>query len=113
MGIVAVCGFGLALLLSAWTRDLVMLLVPSQLANSSNDYGQIASFRSFEINGVVGIGAALLGLATMAAASVLATRPSLRMDLTVDVEERRRPHPPAAALARANGCCSSCRSPRR
>ena len=47
MGIVAVCGFGLALLLSAWTWDLVMLLVPSELVNSSNDYGQIASFRSF------------------------------------------------------------------
>ena len=51
MGIVAVCGFGLALLLAAWTRDLVLLLVPSQLANSSNDYGQIATFRSLEING--------------------------------------------------------------
>ena len=82
MGVVALCGFGLALLLSAWTWDLVMLLVPSQLANSSNDYGQIASFRSFEINGVVGLGAALLGLATMTAASVLATRPALSMDLT-------------------------------
>ena len=82
MAIVAACGFGLALLLSAWTRDLVMLLVPSQLANSSNDYGQISSFRSFEINGIVGIVTALLGLLTMAGASVLATRPSLRMDLT-------------------------------
>ena len=82
MGIVAVCGFGLALLLAAWTRDLVLLLVPSQLVNSSNDYGQIATFSSLEINGLVGIGAALLGLLTMTAASVLATRPSLRMDLT-------------------------------
>jgi predicted permease len=81
MGIVAVVGFGLALLLSAWTRDLVMLLVPSQLVNASNDYGQVASFRSLEINAVVAIGTALLGLATMAAASVLATRPSLRLDL--------------------------------
>jgi putative ABC transport system permease protein len=81
MAIVAACGFGLALLLSAWTRDLVMLLVPSQLANSSNDYGQISSFRSFEINGVVGIVTAVFGLLTMAGASVLATRPFLRMDL--------------------------------
>jgi predicted permease len=82
MAIVAACGFGLALLLSAWTRDLVMLLVPSQLANSSNDYGQISSFRSFEINGIVGLVTALLGLLTMVGASVMATRPSLRMDLS-------------------------------
>ena len=82
MGGIAVCGFGLALLLSAWTRDLVMLLVPSQLVNSSNDYGQIANFTSLELNAVVGIGAALLGLTTISAASLLATRPSLRMDLT-------------------------------
>ena len=81
MGLVAICGFGLALLLSAWTRDIVMLLVPSQLANAANDYGQIATFRSFEISNVVGIVTALLGLLTMTAASVLATRPSLRMDL--------------------------------
>ena len=86
MAIVAICGFGLALLLSAWTRDLVMLLVPSQLVNSSNDYGQIATFQSFEINAVVAIGAALLGLLTMIAASVLATRPSLRMDLAATLK---------------------------
>jgi predicted permease len=82
MAIVAVCGFGLALLLSAWTRDLVMLLVPAQLANAANDYGQIASARSFEINALVAAITALLGLATMAAASMLATRPTLRMDVT-------------------------------
>jgi putative ABC transport system permease protein len=82
MAIVALCGFGLALLLSVWIRDLVLLLVPSQLANATNDYGQIASFRSLEINNLVGAISALLGLATMAAASAVATRPALRMDLT-------------------------------
>jgi predicted permease len=82
MAVVAVCGFAAALLLSAWTRDLVMLLVPSQLVNASNDYGQIASSSSFEINALVAVVTALLGVVTMAAASVLATRPSLRMDLT-------------------------------
>lgn len=81
MSVVAVCGFGLALLLSAWTRDLVMLLVPPGVVDASNDYGQIASFKSFDINGSVGSVAALLGLATMTAATVLATRPSLGADL--------------------------------
>ena len=82
MAIVAVCGFGFALLLSVWIRDLVLLLVPSQLVNATNDYGQVASFRSLEINRIVAVVSALLGLATMAAASAMATRPSLRMDLT-------------------------------
>jgi putative ABC transport system permease protein len=81
MAIVAICGFAVALLLSAWIRDLVMLLVPTGVANAANDYAQIASFGTLEINGAVGGVAAALGLLTMAAASVLATRPSLRMDL--------------------------------
>ena len=45
----------LALVLSAWTRDLVLWLVPTGLASASNDYGQIASFRSLEIDGGVKI----------------------------------------------------------
>ena len=90
MSLVAIVGFGLALLLSAWTRDLVMLLVPGGIANASNDYGQIASFTSFEINGAVGIVTALLGLATMLAASVLATRPSLRSDLVATLKSGDR-----------------------
>ena len=81
MSLVAVAGFGLALLLAAWTRDLVTLLIPGGLVNAANDYGQIATFTSLEINGAVGVVTALLGLLTMAAASVLATRPSLRGDL--------------------------------
>jgi predicted permease len=90
MSLVAIAGFGLALLLSAWTRDLVMLLVPGALVNASNDYGQIASFTTLEINGTVGIVTALLGLATMAAASVLATRPSLRADLVATLKSGDR-----------------------
>ena len=90
MSLVAIAGFGLALLLSAWTRDLVMLLVPGGLVNASNDYGQIASFTSLEINGTVGIVTALLGLATMAAASVMATRPSLRADLVATLKSGER-----------------------
>ena len=86
MSLVAIAGFGLALLLSAWTRDLVMLLVPGGLVNASNDYGQIASFTSLEINRSVGIVTALLSLVTMAAASVLATRPSRRADLVASLK---------------------------
>jgi putative ABC transport system permease protein len=51
------------------------------VVDASNDYGQIAAFRSFDISAGVGVLAALLGLATMAAASLLATRPSLGTDL--------------------------------
>ncbi|HET9705968.1 MAG TPA: FtsX-like permease family protein, partial [Vicinamibacterales bacterium] len=90
MSLVAIAGFGLALLLSAWTRDVVLLLVPGGLVNSSNDYGQIASFSTLDINGAVGIVTALLGLLTMAAASVLATRPSLRADLVATLKSGDR-----------------------
>jgi hypothetical protein len=90
MSLVAIAGFALALLLSAWTRDLVMLLVPGGIVNAANDYGQIASFTSLEINGMVGVVTALLGLATMAAASVLATRPSLRADLVATLKSGDR-----------------------
>ena len=41
MGLVAIGGFALALMLSAWTRDLVVYLVPGGLVNSSNDYNPI------------------------------------------------------------------------
>jgi putative ABC transport system permease protein len=90
MSLVAIAGFALALLLSAWTRDLVMLLVPGGIVNAANDYGQIASFTSLEINGMVGVVTALLGLATMAAASVLATRPSLHADLVATLKSGDR-----------------------
>ena len=66
---------------SAWTRDLVLWLVPAGLASASNDYGQIASFASLDIDGGVTAVVAVLALLTMAGASVLATRASLRGDL--------------------------------
>jgi predicted permease len=90
MSLVAIGGFGLALLLSEWTRDLVMLLVPGGSIDASNDYGQVASFTSLEINGAVGIATALLGLATMAAASMLATRSSLGPDLVATLKSGDR-----------------------
>jgi putative ABC transport system permease protein len=64
-----------------WTRDFVLWLVPAGLASTSNDYGQIASFSSLEIDGGVIAVVAILGLMTMAGASLLATRTSLRGDL--------------------------------
>jgi putative ABC transport system permease protein len=81
MSLVAIAGFALAMILAAWTRDLVLWTVPEGLATSSNDYGQLASFASLEISRTVTMVVALLGLATMAAASIMATRPSLRGDL--------------------------------
>lgn len=81
MSLVAIAGFALAMMLAAWTRDLVLWIVPVGLATSSNDYGQLASFASLEIGRTVTILVALLGLATMAAASIMATRPSVRSDL--------------------------------
>jgi predicted permease len=90
MSLVAIAGFALALLLAAWTRDLVLLLVPGGLVNASNDYGQIASFTTLDINAMVAVATALLGLVTMAAASVLATRPSLRADLVATLKSGDR-----------------------
>jgi putative ABC transport system permease protein len=86
MGLVAIGGFGLALVLSAWTRDFVLWLVPAGLASASNDYGQIASFRSLEIDGGVTAVVAILALLTMAGASLLATRTSLRGDLVATLK---------------------------
>jgi putative ABC transport system permease protein len=81
MGLVAIGGFALALILAAWTRDLVVWMIPGGLASSSNDYGQLANYASLRIDATVTAIVALLGLATMAGASLLATRPSLRADL--------------------------------
>ena len=81
MGLVAIGGLALALLLSAWTRDLVLWLVPAGLASAANDYGQIASFTSLQIDGGVTVVVAILALLTMAGASLLATRRSLGGDL--------------------------------
>jgi putative ABC transport system permease protein len=81
MGLVAIGGLALALLLSVWTRDLVLWLVPAGLASAANDYGQVASFTSLQIDGSVTTVVAILALLTMAGASVMATRTSLRGDL--------------------------------
>jgi len=81
MTLVAVGGFTAALFLAAWTRDLVVLLVPGGLVNAGNDYGQVATFATLEVNGAVMAIVAVLGLATMAAAGLVATWPSLRADL--------------------------------
>jgi putative ABC transport system permease protein len=86
MVLVAAAGFMLAMVLAAWTRDLVMLIIPAGLASPANDYGQLASFASLEIDGLVTATVAALALATIAAASFLATRPSLRGDLTATLK---------------------------
>ena len=81
MGLVAVGGFALAVLLAVWTRDLVIWLVPGGLAAPSNDYGQLASFASLDIDATVMTIVAVIALMTMAVTSVLATRPAMRRDL--------------------------------
>lgn len=81
MGLVALGGLALALVLAAWTKVFVLWLVPAGLASASNDYGQIASFASLEIDGGVTAVVAILALLTMAGASLVATRTLLRGDL--------------------------------
>jgi putative ABC transport system permease protein len=81
MLLVAVAGFGLAMAFAAWTRDLVVWMMPATLASPGNDYGQIASFASLAIDARVMATVAGIAVAVMAAASALATRPALRASL--------------------------------
>jgi putative ABC transport system permease protein len=81
MAFVAAGGFALAVLLSAWTRDLVAWMIPGGIAAPSNDYGQLASFTGLDIDGSVVILAGVLGLLTMAAASLVAAWPAMRSDV--------------------------------
>jgi predicted permease len=90
MTMVAFAGFVMALGLAAWTRDLVLLIVPAGLANPGNDYGQLATFTSLDLDGVVVIVVALLALAVMAAASWLGARPALRADLVAALKSGDR-----------------------
>ena len=113
MGLVAIGGLVLALVLSAWTRDLVLWLVPTGLASASNDYGQIASFRSLEIDGGVTAVVAMLAVLTMAGASLLG-------DAVVSYAATSSRRSRAAAIGRpragpasASACCWSCKWPHR
>ena len=81
MALVAAGGFALALLLSAWTRDLVAWMIPGGVAAPTNDYGQLASFAGLNIDSSVVILAGVLGLLTMAGASLVAAWPAMRSDV--------------------------------
>ena len=81
MAFVAAGGFALAVLLSAWTQDLVAWMIPGGIAAPTNDYGQLASFAGLNIDSSVVILAGVLGLLTMAGASIVAAWPAMRSDV--------------------------------
>ena len=81
MAVVALGGFALAMVLAVWTRDLVLVLIPPGLASAANDYGQLATFSSMDIDVRVSASIGLLALMTMAGAGLVAARRSMRGDL--------------------------------
>ena len=81
MAFVAAGGFAFAVLLSAWTRDLVAWMIPGGIAAPTNDYGQLASFAGLNIDSSVVILAGVLGVVTMAGASIFAAWPAMRSDV--------------------------------
>jgi predicted permease len=53
LGLVMVAGFGAAMIVALWARDLVAAALPQALAAPGNDYGQLASFAAVRIDPVV------------------------------------------------------------
>jgi putative ABC transport system permease protein len=82
IGIVTLAGFGAAILVASWARDLVATLVPAGLANPANDYGQLATLAGMELDTPVVIVTAALAALTMVLIGILACRPVFKGTLS-------------------------------
>ena len=79
--LILVAGLATAVILATWTRDAVAMLIPQGIANPGNDYGQLASYATLEIDAPVLVAVTALAVLTLLLACVVSSRSIFRADL--------------------------------
>lgn len=79
--IVALGGLVAGLILAAWTRDAIAVLIPASLANPANDYAQLTTFADLRLDLPVLVASAVAALGVAILTAVLAVGPILRADI--------------------------------